>query len=119
MNSVRAKLTPSLIRAVACMLLVGFGTAAHAAGDAKAGSEKARMCEACHGLDGVSKMPEAPNLAGQVQGYLVTQLSAFKAGQRHNEQMSVIVQALSPQEIEDLAAYYSAIQVTVGKVPGR
>lgn len=118
MNPVRAKLRPSLARVAAFMILVGFGVA-HASGDVKAGSEKARMCEACHGLDGVSKMPEAPNLAGQVQGYLVAQLSAFKAGQRRNEQMSVIVQALSPQEIENLAAYYSAIQVTVGKVPGQ
>ncbi len=91
---------------------------AHAGGSVNAGREKARMCEACHGLDGRSKMPEAPNLAGQVEGYIAAQLGAFRSGQRRNEQMSVIVQALSPQDIEDLAAYYSAIEVSVGKIPG-
>jgi cytochrome c553 len=98
-------------------LLVLAGGAAHAAGNVKAGHEKARMCETCHGLDGRSKMPEAPNLAGQIGSYLVTQLKAFKAGERKNEQMSVLVQGLSPQDMEDLAAYYSAIEVTVGKIP--
>jgi cytochrome c553 len=98
--------------------LVALATTAHASGDVKAGRDKARMCEACHGLDGKSKMPEVPNLAGQVESYIVVQLNAFKAGSRRNEQMSVIVQALSPREIEDLAAYYSAIEVTVGKLPG-
>ncbi|MDE2079748.1 MAG: cytochrome c [Burkholderiales bacterium] len=94
------------------------GAVAHAAGDVKAGRAKAQMCQACHGLDGVSKMPEAPNLAGQVEGYLIAQLTAFKSGQRRNEQMAVIVQALSPQQIEDVAAYYAAIEVKVGKAPG-
>ncbi len=100
------------------LVLVSVAMTAHAAGHVKAGRDKARMCEACHGLDGKSKMPEAPNLAGQIEGYIVGQLNAFKTGERRNEQMSVIVQALSPQEIEDLAAYYSAIDVTVGKLPG-
>lgn len=93
------------------------GVTAQAAGNVKAGYEKAQMCQACHGLDGRSTMPEAPNLAGQVDGYLVTQLRAFKSGARKNEQMAVIAQMLSPQEIEDLAAYYSAIEITIGKLP--
>ncbi len=93
------------------------GVTAQAAGNVKAGYEKAQMCEACHGLDGRSTMPEAPNLAGQVDDYLVTQLKAFKSGARKNEQMAVIAQMLSPQEIEDLAAYYSAIEITIGKLP--
>jgi cytochrome c553 len=91
---------------------------ARAAGNVKAGREKARMCEACHGLNGLSKIPEAPNLAGQVENYMIEQLSAFKAGERKNEQMSLIARTLSRQEIEDLSAYYAAIEVTVGKVPG-
>ncbi len=101
------------------MAVVAAAGTAQAAGNVQAGHEKARMCEACHGLDGRSKIPEAPNLAGQIEGYLAVQLRAFKSGERKNEQMAVIVQALSPQEIEDLAAYYSAIEVTVGKIPGK
>ncbi len=111
-----------LSRALACALwsttlLLSCAEAA-ATGNPVAGRDKARMCEACHGLDGRSKMPEAPNLAGQVEGYLVRQLNAFKSGERRNEQMSVIVQALTAQQIEDLAAYYAAIEVKVGKLPG-
>lgn len=118
MNSVQRKLAKIPVLAFFPLLLVLPGVDAQAAGTVKAGHEKARMCEACHGLDGRSKVPEAPNLAGQIEGYMVAQLKAFKKGERKNEQMSVIVQALSLKEIDDLAAYYSAIEVTVGKIPG-
>jgi len=52
--------------------------AATYAGDVKAGREKAQKCAVCHGLDGLSKIPEAPNIAWQVENYLVAQLNAFK-----------------------------------------
>ncbi len=84
-----------------------------------AGREKAEKCAVCHGLDGLSKVAEAPNLAGQSENYLVEQLKAFKAGDRKNEMMSVVIGDLSPADIEDLAAYYSAIEITVGKIPGQ
>lgn len=90
----------------------------HAAGDVMAGRQKAQMCQACHGTDGLSKVPDAPNIAGQVETYLVTQLKAFKAGTRKNESMSVVASTLSDQDIENLAAYFAAIEVKVGKVPG-
>jgi cytochrome c553 len=87
------------------------------AGDAKAGRTKALACQACHGLDGLSKVPDAPNLAGQVEGYLVTQLRAFKSGARKSEAMSVVAATLSEQDIDNLAAYYAAIEVQLGRVP--
>lgn len=76
------------------------------------------MCQTCHGLDGLSKIPGAPNIAGQPEPYLVEQLQAYKSGARKNEMMSIVVPALSDADIENLAAYYSAIEVNVGKVPG-
>jgi cytochrome c553 len=88
------------------------------AADAKAGRAKALACQACHGLDGQSKVPDAPNLAGQVEGYLVTQLRAFKSGARKSEAMSVVAATLSDQDIDNLAAYYAAIEVKLGRVPG-
>jgi cytochrome c553 len=88
------------------------------AGDVKAGRAKAMMCQACHGLDGLSKTPDAPNIAGQLESYLVTQLQAFKSGARKNDAMSVVVPSLSDRDIEDLAAYYSVIEISVGKLPG-
>jgi cytochrome c553 len=41
-------------------------------GDVTAGRRKAFQCQTCHGLDGISKLPEAPHLAGQPEQYLVT-----------------------------------------------
>jgi cytochrome c553 len=112
-----------LVRLAGCaftsLLLATAGNAAHAAGDAKAGRAKAPMCQTCHGLDGVSKVPDAPNLAGQVEGYLVTQLRAFKSGARRNESMTVVVSTLSDSDIDNLAAYFAAIEVKVGRIPGQ
>ena len=96
-------------RLLAIVLLALAAADARAAGTVAAGKAKAPMCAACHGLDGRSQMPEAPHLAGQVEGYLGAQLMAFKSGERHNEQMAIIVKALSPQDVEDLAAYYASL----------
>jgi cytochrome c553 len=89
------------------------------AGDVKAGRAKALMCQACHGLDGLSKTPDAPNIAGQTEPYLVVQLQAFKSGARKNDAMSVVAASLSDKDIEDIAAYFSAIEINVVKMPGR
>ncbi len=99
-----------LIALLAIGGLCGFG--AQAAGTAAAGKVKAAVCAACHGLDGRSQMPEAPHLAGQVEGYLVEQLRAFKSGERHNEQMAIIAKPLSAQDIDDLAAWYASLAPT-------
>ena len=97
-----------------------FFSAQAEAGDAKAGRAKAEsVCAVCHGVDGLAKIPEAPNLAGQSENYLNEQINAFKSGERKNEMMSVVVQDLSPTDIENLAAYYSGIEISVGKTPGQ
>ncbi|WP_298959145.1 cytochrome c [uncultured Methylobacterium sp.] len=83
------------------------------AGDARAGRARAIACQACHGLDGVSKLPDAPNLSGQVEPYLVKALTEFRDGTRKNEVMSVAAQELTDADIANLAAYYSGIQVEV------
>lgn len=108
-----------LVRLLAplCVLLAAAG--ASQAGDVKAGRAKAMMCQACHGLDGLSKTPDAPNIAGQIEPYLVAQLQAFKSGARKNDAMSVIAPSLSDQDIEDVAAYFAAIEISVGKLPGQ
>jgi cytochrome c553 len=106
-----------LLFASVCLLTVS-GSAC-AAGDVKAGRTKALMCQACHGLDGLSKVPDAPNIAGQTEPYLVAQLQAYKSGMRKNDAMSVVTPSLSDQDIEDLAAYFSAIEISVGKLPGQ
>ena len=89
------------------------------AGDVKAGRVKAEVCAVCHGLDGLAKIAEAPNIAGQNEHYLVEQLGAFQTGARNNEMMSIVIKDLSQTDIENLAAYYSAIPITVGSSPGQ
>lgn len=88
-----------------------------AAGDAKAGRAKAQMCQACHGIDGMSKVPDAPNIAGQVDGYLVAQLQAFKSGARKSEAMSLVAAGLSSDDIDNLAAWYSSIEIAARMPP--
>jgi cytochrome c553 len=63
------------------------------------------------------KNPEARESAGQNEAYLPAHLQAFKAGDRENEMMSVVAQNLSPTDIQNLAAYYSVIEISLGKPP--
>jgi cytochrome c553 len=114
----RSFLTRVAASALTLLFLATPWTAAQA-GDAKVGAGLAEKCVACHGLDGLSKIVEAPNIAGQNEQYLVKQLNAFKSGERKNEMMSVVAPTLSDKDIEDLASYYSAIEITVGKLPAK
>jgi cytochrome c553 len=81
-------------------------------GDLKAGRQKAQMCQGCHGLDGLSKQPNAPHLAGQPEVYLVKAMTEYRDKVRKHEQMSIAAQDLTDKDIADLAAYYTAIQIT-------
>ena len=60
------------------------------------------MVAVCHGVDGLAKIAEAPNLAGQNENYLIEQITAFKSRNRKNEMMSVVVQDLSDANIKIL-----------------
>ncbi len=95
------------------LTLNGMAGAAQAAGDAKAGRKKAQMCSACHGIDGLAKIPTAPNLAGSPEMYLDKQLKAFRSEERKDENMNVVAKALSDADIADLAAWYAGINVEV------
>ncbi len=104
----------TLFAIAATFALLG-STAALAAGDATAGQQKAAACGACHGADGNSANGEWPKLAGQNTVYLVKQLQDFKAGRRANPIMSGMAAPLSDQDMEDIAAYFSAQQPAPGK----
>ena len=114
-----AMLSVLLIGAAIGAVGIGAAGTAAAAGNVQDGRQKAQMCITCHGADGIATMPGTPNLAGQVDMYTAMQLNAFKSGERKNAQMTVVAQSLSPKDIADLSAYYAAIEVTVGKVPGQ
>lgn len=103
----------SIVRLGSCLVVLALTVSPALAGNVAAGREKAAQCQACHGLDGLSKLPVAPNLAGQPEPYLVKALNDFRNGARQNEVMSIMIKALNDTDIADLAAYYSAIEITV------
>ena len=81
--------------------------------DIKNGKALSSQCSACHGKNGLAKNPETPNLAGLSPLYIEKALVDYKTGSRHDRRMSLIAQSLTKQQIKDLAAWYSAFEVTV------
>jgi cytochrome c553 len=77
-------------------------------GDATAGQAKAAVCGACHGMDGNSSDPQYPKLAGQSEQYIAHQLANFKSGKRQNAIMMGMATPLSPQDMQDLGAYFGS-----------
>jgi len=106
--------------AVIALAAAACGTATASAADLAHGRKIAlTKCQMCHGLDGQAKLPEAPNLSGQTELYLVKELNAFRSGERKNDTMSLVAPTLSDDDVADVAAYYAAIEITIGKVPGQ
>jgi len=99
-----------LRRLAAIVGLLACASAPALAADAQAGRARAVQCQACHGLDGKSKLPEAPHLAGQVEQYLVKALKDYKSGARKDEMMSMMAKPLSATDIANLAAFYSSLK---------
>lgn len=72
----------------------------HSAGDAEAAKVKVPLCVGCHGAQGEGKepvgdLPAYPALAGQIEGYLVKSVTAYKNDERVDPVMSAITKALS------------------------
>lgn len=78
-----------------------------AAGKPAAGVQ---ACVACHGQAGITPTGGIfPNLAGLTPEYIAKQLADFRQGTRKQPLMNTIAQALSEQEIGQLAAYYGSL----------
>ena len=69
-----------------------------------------KNCKMCHHMNGIAS-GSTPNLAGQSETYIVTQLKDFanKNGQRKNAMMKMFASKLKANEIEDVAAYYASL----------
>ena len=88
-------------------------------GDAAAGAQKAAVCLACHGANGVSVAPTFPRLAGQRADYLYHRLVSFKkAGPKDPyysiSPMTAMAATLSDDDMRNVAAYFAAqsLQIT-------
>ena len=79
-------------------------------GDVKAGEKKIDMCIGCHGIVGYqASFPEiykVPKISGQGGKYIVSALNAYKKGERRHPTMRGIGEALSDEDMADVAAYY-------------
>ncbi|WP_297769296.1 c-type cytochrome [uncultured Roseovarius sp.] len=73
-------------------------------------------CTACHGVDGIALMDDAPNLAGESVMYIDTQLKAFRTGKRQHDIMSEIASEMSNDEIRAVADWYSSVKFEVEAV---
>jgi len=97
------------ILALVAASAMAVSATAIAGGDAAAGKAKAAVCAACHGTDGVGKMPTYPNLKGQKEVYLSKQMKAFRDGTRKDPTMNAMAKPLSDADVNNLSAYYSSL----------
>jgi cytochrome c553 len=66
-------------------------------------------CVPCHGLDGIGRDAEIPNLAGQNEAYLLNQLRAFHTGRRAHKEMLYMSRRMSDEDMQALAAYFASL----------
>jgi len=77
-------------------------------GDATAGAEKAATCAGCHGANGEGVDPN-PAIGGMDPELFKSGMQAYKSGEKDDPMMAMFVQALSDEDIADLAAYYASL----------
>ena len=87
-------------------------------GDAQAGEKKIALCIGCHGIIGYqASFPEihkVPKISGQGSKFIASALGAYKKGERKHPTMRGIADALSDQDIADVAAHYESSGVVAG-----
>ena len=89
-----------------------------AGGDSAAGAAKSRPCASCHGADFNTPISaDIPRLAGQHADYLARALADYKSGARKHALMNSQAAALSPQDMQDLAAYCQSLSGSLKVIP--
>ncbi len=96
----------------ACLAII-TATPANAANATEGKIIAKKVCQTCHGMDGLATSPVAANLSGQQEIYLLNQLKKYRSGKREDPQMSIIIKMLSDTDIENVAAYYSGIKISI------
>ncbi len=120
-----------LLTTIFALLLASAGSAALAQGKTtdKAGaptisSGKVAMCIGCHGIARYqTNFPEVykvPKISGQNEKYIAAALHAYKKDERKHPSMRGIADALSDEDITEIAAYYGSSggkEAKLGAVP--
>ncbi len=84
-------------------------------GDAAAGRILAeKSCVFCHGPDGNGNKGTPgfqrgmiPRISGQPQPYFINSMGAYKQGTRLDDDMNIVSEQLSDEDIRNLAAWYA------------
>jgi cytochrome c553 len=88
-----------------------FGQGAAPVGNPSAAHDKIAMCVGCHGIaDYKASFPmvyRVPKLGGQNPQYIISALTEYQKGERKHPTMDGVAASLSPQDMADIAAYYS------------
>jgi cytochrome c553 len=74
---------------------------------AAARPKASEVCLACHGTNGVGITPDYPTISGQHKDYLERALRDYQKGGRKNAVMAGMAATLKPEDIVELAEYYS------------
>jgi cytochrome c553 len=74
-------------------------------------------CLACHGTNGVGITADYPTISGQHRDYIERALRDYQKGGRKNAIMAGMAATLTPEDIEQLAAYYSRQTPALEVVP--
>jgi cytochrome c553 len=105
---------------VAAVLVAG-APAVQAEDGAPTGAQLFETCRGCHGIPGYkNNYPtyKVPMLGGQSEQYIVDALTAYRNGARAHETMQAQAHALSPEDMQRIAAYLSAATEISAKASG-
>jgi cytochrome c553 len=98
------------------VLGVGLTAMAHGAGDPAAGEQNAAVCAGCHGQGGAKPvMAVYPKLSGIGERYTYLQLVDIKNGDRSIPEMTGLLDNMSDQDLQDLAAYFNEQEMVVAQ----
>ena len=100
----------SLAALLLFVLSLGQANAAQKFEDSMA--QRTLACTVCHGAQGRAA-PDGyyPRIAGKPAGYLYNQLRNFREGRRHYELMQGLVDPLSGAYLQEIARYFSALEL--------
>jgi cytochrome c553 len=105
MQDVAAYLAGGEVKAVAGAEPVGKAPAAVA------------TCQACHGREGVGIMGMYPTISGQYADYMEHALNDYRKGVRKNAIMAPFAAQLKPEEVREVAEYFSKQKPALQTVP--
>ena len=71
--------------------------------------EQIRLCAACHGEDGNSRLENIPSLAGQPEFFIFNPLVLMREGVRQLEPMTPFVKDLKDDDMDALAKHFAKL----------